>query len=154
MIVLRSNLQNDGTTRTETAMSVPKVATIAGFGSALIVVGLVLRMNAHTRDITWALFADLKNLAKAQAAYYEDHASFGGDLTGRYAPSHGALVQITHASDTTWSAVATFPRSERRATISYAQPRHASDAQVREARVAAMNGLVAQLGMNGDDPAR
>jgi hypothetical protein len=85
----------------------------------------------------FALYADIHNLATSQAAYFTDHARYMTEFGAYYAPTHGTTVRVAHANDTAWTATATHPSTSRTCSITYAEPRGATQAQVVEARVAA-----------------
>ena len=135
-------------------MRLRSIAALCVTVGALSAGAFVVSRNERSKKVAWILWADLKNLAKAQIAYYADNATYGRDLSHLYYATHGAVVRITSATDTSWSAEATHPQSGRAARIDYVQPRHATRAQIGAARVAALQTLSAQLARDGGIAAR
>jgi hypothetical protein len=103
--------------------------------AAATLVSVILR--ERNKSVMFAMYGDVHNLATSQDAYFAEHTSFSGTYPPGYQPTHGASVVISHASDTSWSATATHPRTSRTCTLNYAQPRNATDSQRTEARIAA-----------------
>lgn len=114
------------------------VVALGLFVVAAIVALLVAAIRKKNKDTMFALYADMHNLMVTQTAYYTDHAAYATDLSDRYRPTRGSTVRIDSASDTSWSATLTHPRTAKVCTIRQSQPRGATKNQMAAARNAAM----------------
>lgn len=103
-------------------------------------------VRERNKTVMFAMYGDLRNLAMSQEAYHADHAAFSGTLPPGYQPTRGAAVTITHASDTSWAATATHPRTSRTCTLQYAHPRNANDTLRTAARIAAWKAYDCRVG--------
>jgi type II secretory pathway pseudopilin PulG len=107
------------------------VAVLVVIAAATLVTVVIRERNKKTM---FALYADVHNLATAQAAYFTDNGRYSPVYPAGYQPTHGASVSIVNANDTSWSATATHPRTSRICRISYAQPMNATQQQMVDAR--------------------
>ncbi|HKS07258.1 MAG TPA: hypothetical protein VJR92_13205 [Gemmatimonadaceae bacterium] len=109
--------------------------------AVLVPVGVIVWMATRANSLLDDIYADVHNFATSQAAYYTDNSAFALDLSDRFRSYHGTSIRVTSATDTSWSAVATHRRLRGSCTITYAEPRGASDKQVMAARQTALEGF-------------
>jgi hypothetical protein len=118
-----------------------RIATLSALVATSGVALVVMKVRDRNKETMWALWADVHNMAVSEVAFYMDNARYSTDLSDRYHPTHGATVTITSASDTSWAATATHPRTRKVCTIAYSERRGATYNEVVAARVAAMQGF-------------
>ena len=90
------------------------VLAVAGGGVAAI------RQRDHNKQVMFAIYADLHNLATSQQAHFADNATYALDVSmNGFRPTHGATVQIIRADSTSWEATATHPETKLICTTSF-----------------------------------
>ncbi len=91
----------------------------------MLIIGLLAAIAvprfARSKDKAYVstMMSDLHNLATAQSAYFAEHQTFTTTLPpAQYRPSAGVTVNISAATTTTWSAVASHASTAKTCAIS------------------------------------